>query len=207
MKRIALLLVSFCLAFGVQAKTFTEGVHYKVVSSAPAKPGKLTEYFSFYCPHCYRFEHTLSLIKPELPDGMKINKVHVNGLPLAPEPMQKALSRALAVVEVLKLPESTIAALFKRIHENKKKPRSEAEIRQVFLDLGVDAKKLNSAWNSMIAIGKTNRMNKQWQSLPREISAVGVPSLIVNDKYWINASKLGSLEDYKQLIAHLNSLK
>lgn len=58
MKKILMLAAAFLLLpLAATAAQYKEGVHYTVVSEGPAsaKP-EITEFFSFYCPHCYNFE-------------------------------------------------------------------------------------------------------------------------------------------------------
>ena len=68
---------------------FEEGKHYDIISQNASDKAVLTEYFSFYCPHCYRFEAAVAQIKPALPNGIEFEKSHVDFMRAASPKTQK----------------------------------------------------------------------------------------------------------------------
>ena len=57
MKKALLMAAALLLApMAAMAADYKEGVHYTVINDGPetAKP-EITEFFSFYCPHCFNF--------------------------------------------------------------------------------------------------------------------------------------------------------
>ncbi|NQZ09226.1 MAG: thiol:disulfide interchange protein DsbA/DsbL [Algicola sp.] len=217
MKRIALffvtLLLSLSLSMGLSlnayaAPKFVEGEHYRVFSNAGSTKPVVTEYFSFYCPHCYRFEGAIKQIKKDLPAGVKFQKNHVDTTRLGPADMQKSLSLALAVIDKMKLGQKLTTAIFEYMHKgkDKKKFKTVADIRQLFVANGVDGKAFDKAMKNFSVKIAAKRMAKGWLDLPSDIRQIGVPSITVNDKYWINAKKLNGKADYKAIIEYLTAL-
>ncbi len=56
------------------------------------------------------------------------------------------MSKAYATMVALKVEDKMVPVMFNRIHNMRKPPRDDAEIRQIFLDEGVDAKKFDAAF-------------------------------------------------------------
>lgn len=77
MKKIVTLFSALMLVFSVQAASFEEGKHYKILDVEKSETPKVTEFFSFYCPHCYKFEAIVKSLKPALPKSVKFEKIHV----------------------------------------------------------------------------------------------------------------------------------
>lgn len=212
MKRITLFFATLIMGLSLSlsanaAPQFEEGVHYKVISQTASSKPVVTEYFSFFCAHCYRFEGAVRLLKEGLPAGATFEKRHVESMPLAPQETLNALSRALAVSKKMKLGDDVIEAIFKHIHVDKKRFSDEDEIRDLFIAKGVDGKKFDSAMKNFSVKTSANRMKKGWLSLPTEIQNKGVPSLVVNNKYWVNAAKLKSQADYAAILNYLLAKK
>ncbi len=59
------------------------------------------------------------------------------------------MSKAYATMVALKVEDKMVPVMFNRIHNMRKPPRDDAEIRQIFLDEGVDAK--NSTQHSKVS--------------------------------------------------------
>ena len=208
MKRIALLVLTLCISFSAAAQTiFEEGVHYKQFSNTGSNKPQLTEYFSFYCPHCYRFEKAISQIKADLPKGVKFNKSHVDNVGLGPKHLQGSLTLALAIIDKMKLSHTMSAAIFNHIHVERKSFKTTEDIRTLFVANAVDGNKFDKALKNFSVKTAAKRMKKGWNELPADIRQIGVPSLIVNNKYWINAKKLKGRDDYQALIAFLVAKK
>ncbi len=66
------------LSFSVQAAKFTEGDYYKVLDLPQSGNPVVTEFFSFFCPHCNSFEPMIQQLKKTLPDNTKLQKNHVS---------------------------------------------------------------------------------------------------------------------------------
>ncbi|MGF1910930.1 thiol:disulfide interchange protein DsbA/DsbL [Vibrio kasasachensis] len=199
MKTIFTLFALLLLAVSAQATTFTEGDYYTVINEPKADTPTVTEYFSFYCPHCYQFESIVKNLKPALNDDVTFEKVHVGfmGGDMA-EPMVKAY----ATMAQLQVKERMIPAMFEQIHVLRKAPQSETELRQVFIDNGVSAGAFDLVYNSKAVEMKLEEYTEQFKNSTLR----GVPAVVVNNKYIVVASKIKSFDEYNQLVNYLLTL-
>lgn len=124
---------------------------------------------------------------------------------VTPEQQQK-LTRALIVAEKLKVAEKINDAIFDAIHKERKKFTTDEQVRQVFIDNGVDGKTFDKAYKSFSVKGLANKQKKLQSELSTKSSFIGVPAFIVNGKYQIDRSKLNNMDDYNNLIAYLLTL-
>ena len=56
MKKIFTLLAACFFTLSVSAQTLKEGVHHEVISETATQKPEVREFFSYYCPHCLKFE-------------------------------------------------------------------------------------------------------------------------------------------------------
>ena len=75
MKKFISFIVLAFFSFCIQAADFKEGTHYTVLKAPHSKSQTVTEYFSFYCPHCFQFESVVKGLKAKLPKSAKFEKV------------------------------------------------------------------------------------------------------------------------------------
>ncbi|WP_413113661.1 thiol:disulfide interchange protein DsbA/DsbL [Thaumasiovibrio sp. DFM-14] len=196
-KKILTLLAAASMTLSVQAANFKEGAHYTVLSQLDKSSSPLvTEFFSFYCPHCFRFEPLMKEVKDSLPDNAKFQKNHVSFMG---GNMGMSMSKAYATAVALKAEESVVPALFQRVHVLNTPPRNEQEIRQIFIDEGVEASKFDGAFNSFAVNSMVNRYDKHFT----DSGLRGVPAIIVNNQYHVLTSELSSNEEYIELINYL----
>ncbi|GAB2640542.1 thiol:disulfide interchange protein DsbA/DsbL [Vibrio panuliri] len=200
MKKLFALFTTLVLSFSVQAAKFTEGDYYKVLDLEPAKKPVVTEFFSFYCPHCNTFDPIIRQLKQQLPEGVKLQKNHVSFMGGA---MGLPMSKAFATMIVLKIEDKMAPIMFNRIHNMRKGPKNVEEIRQIFLDEGVDAKKFDAAYNGFAVDSIVRRMDKQFN----DSGLAGVPAVIVNNKYLVEAGSITSIDEYFELVNYLLTLK
>ncbi|ANU36726.1 thiol:disulfide interchange protein DsbA/DsbL [Vibrio scophthalmi] len=206
MNKIFALFASLMMAFSVQAATaeqpkptFTEGDYYTVIDGPKADTPTVTEYFSFYCPHCYKFESIVKNLKPALADDVTFEKVHVGFMG---GPMASSMVKAYATMVVLQVEDRMVPAMFEQIHILRKAPQSEAEIRQLFIDKGVSANAFDLAYNSKAVEAKLKEYDEKFTNSTLR----GVPAVVVNDKYIVVANKITSYAEYNQLVNYLLTL-
>lgn len=184
------------LSLSAHAAKFNEGEHYKVLDLEASKKPVVTEFFSFYCPHCNSFEPIIQQLKQQLPKDAKLQKNHVSfmggnmGLPM---------SKAYATMIALKVEDKMVPVMFNRIHNMNKPPRDEAELRQIFLDEGVDAKKFDAAYNGFAVDSMVRRFDKAF----KDSGLSGVPAVVVNNRYLVEAQGISSLDEYFELVNFL----
>ncbi|OAN12687.1 thiol:disulfide interchange protein [Photobacterium jeanii] len=196
MKTLLALCSAVMLSFSVQAAKFTEGDYYKVLDLPKSSTPIVTEFFSFFCPHCYSFEPMIQQLKKTLPENAKFQKHHVSFMGGS---MGKSLSKAYATSIVLGIEEKMTPVLFNRIHNMQKPPRNDNDLRQIFLDEGVKAEDYDGAFNSFAVNSMVNRYNKAFQ----DSGLSGVPAVVVNNKYLVQTGEIESADEYFALINFL----
>ncbi|NOI68198.1 thiol:disulfide interchange protein DsbA/DsbL [Vibrio sp. 99-8-1] len=196
MKALLTVFTALVMSFSLQAATFTEGDYYTTLDNEPSATPTVTEYFSFYCPHCYKFEGVITELKKNIPDTAKFQKVHVAFMG---NNMAVPMAKAYATMVVLKNEETMVPVMFKQIHDFQKAPRDEAELRQIFLDNGVTAKKFDAAYNGFAVDSMQKRFDQQFNSS----TLTGVPGIVVNNKYVVKADKIKNYQEYFDLVNFL----
>ena len=196
MKKLFAFFSLIMLSLSAHAAKFNEGEHYKVLDLEASKKPVVTEFFSFYCPHCNSFEPIIQQLKQQLPKDAKLQKNHVSfmggnmGLPM---------SKAYATMIALKVEDKMVPVMFNRIHNMRKAPRDDAELRQIFLDEGVDAKKFDAAYNGFAVDSMVRRFDKAF----KDSGLSGVPAVVVNNRYLVEAQGISSLDEYFELVNFL----
>ncbi|WP_439146510.1 thiol:disulfide interchange protein DsbA/DsbL [Vibrio sp.] len=196
MKKLFAFFSLIMLSLSAHAAKFNEGEHYKVLDLEASKKPMVAEFFSFYCPHCNSFEPIIQQLKQQLPADVKLQKNHVSfmggnmGLPM---------SKAYATMIALKVEDKIVPVMFNRIHNMNKPPRDEAELRQIFLDEGIDAKKFDAAYNGFAVDSMVRRFDKAF----KDSGLSGVPAVIVNNRYLVEAQGISGLDEYFELVNFL----
>lgn len=193
MKKIIALFATLLVSLSVSAAQFEEGKHYSVLDTKASSKPTVVEYFSFYCPHCYSMEPVINLVKKELPNNVKLQKNHVSFMGGA---MGSSMSKAYATMAALKIEDKMIPVMFTHIHDMNKPPRNDEELRQIFLDEGIDAKKFDSTFNSFVVDSMLRRSDKGF----KEAKLKGVPSVVVNNKYLVTAT---NTQDFVNVVTYL----
>lgn len=196
MKKIFTLFAALVLSFAAQAERFPEGDYYKVVDLPAASSPTVTEFFSFYCPHCHEFEPMIGALKKHLDGNADFEKVPVSFMG---GNMGKPMSKAYATMVSLDVEDKLVPVMFNRIHVQRNPPKDEAELRQIFLDNGVSAADFDGTYNSFAVDSMVRRFDKAF----KDSGLSGVPTVVVNNKYIVDASKIKDLNEYFDLIDFL----
>ncbi|MGF1904833.1 thiol:disulfide interchange protein DsbA/DsbL [Aliivibrio salmonicida] len=199
MKKLFTLFSALMLAFSVQATSFEEGKYYNVLNVDKSTTPKVTEFFSFYCPHCYKFEAVIKSLKPALPKSVKFEKVHVAFMG---NKMAVPMAKSYATMVALGVEDTMVPAMFKQIHELGQRPKDEAALRQIFIDNGVDAKKYDATYNNFVVNSMQRNFDKQFEAS----TLTGVPGVLVNNKYIVKPDAIRSYDEYNQLVNYLLTL-
>ncbi|WP_448565071.1 thiol:disulfide interchange protein DsbA/DsbL [Thalassotalea ganghwensis] len=206
------LFTAFCLImlpFLGLAKDYQEGTHYVVVEGKSAVKNEVREYFSFYCPHCYRFEGFVQAIEPKLPEGITLVQNHVDFLRGASPKMQQLLTRTLIVAEKLDAKEKVKEAIFNYIHISRATITSVKDVRNIVVLAGVDGDKFDALIDSEDVVAQANQMKDFQDTLSKTGGITGVPAVVVNGKYRIVNSGLDKenfMQDYINLVEYLTQL-
>ena len=140
-----------------------------------------------------------------LPDKIKFEKNHVDGMPGQQQAIEQALSKSVIIAQHYGIKDQVVADIFNHIHTNKAEFGSVEDIKQIFIRHGVSAKQFDKAYTSFSVNALVKKMQKKTKLLNQQ-GIVGVPTLIVNGKYRPLTDKLKSIEEYKALIQYLISL-
>jgi len=199
MKKLILLIASILLSVSAYAAQFTEGKYYTVLDAPKASEPVVTEFFSFYCPHCYGFEPVIQGLKAQLPKNVSFQKVHVSFMGNS---MAVPMAKAYATMVALKVEDKVTMPMFKQIHDLKKAPRNIDALRQIFIDNGVPAEKFDSAFNGFAVDSMQKRFDQQF----KKTGLRGVPGVVVNNKYIVKSDGIESVEEYYSLVNYLLTL-
>ena len=190
----------------VKAIEFTEDDYYIEIEGKATKHKEITEYFSFFCPHCFKQEALMDELIASLPAGATFKKNHVDSMPGQNIKIEQALTKALVTAEILKVKEKMIPAIFKYIHIDKAKFDNETDIRNLFLINGVDGNKFDKTFASFTVNAQSKKMQKRTKEL-RLQGITSVPTLIINGKYKPLTDNIRSMDEYKKLILFLLNKK
>lgn len=192
------------------AVKYTEGKQYTKISETLSSKTEVREYFSFYCPHCFSFEPFMESVKKNLPAGVSFERNHVDFLRAASPKVQAMLTKSVVVAEQLGMDKKLINAVFKYIQVQRAVITSEKDIRNIFVLNGADGEKFDKLMKSFGVNSKAKLMKKNQETMTQKRAITGVPAVIVNGKYRINAQELDKNnfeQDYQNLIAYLLTLK
>ena len=207
---MVLLMPLFALSMTACAEQYTEGKQYTKVNDTITTKAEVREYFSFYCPHCLRFEPFMEQVKKDLPEGVKFERNHVDFLRAASPKVQAMLTKSVVVAEQLGMGDKLVTAVFNYIQVQKAVVTSEKDIRSVFVLNGADGKKFDKLMKSFSVNSKAKFLKKSQDNMAKKGALKGVPTMIVNGKYRINTQELDRNnfeQDYQNLIKHLLTLK
>ncbi len=196
MKKLFALVATLLLSLTAHAAQFKEGVHYKALNLPPASQPTVSEYFSFYCPHCYSFEPIIKQLKEQLPAEVRLQKNHVSFMG---GNMGKSMSKAYATMLALNVEEQMLPVMFNRIHNQRKAPKNDQELRQIFTDEGIDGATFDAAFNGFAVDSMVRRFDKQFQ----DSGLTGVPAVVVNNRYLVQAQGIKTIDEYFALVNYL----
>lgn len=198
---LVLAIIGFIMAYApaTQAEdkiTFIENKDYinKFPNEKPKKP-VLVEFFSYMCRHCYTMETTLARWKKQKPADVELVKIPVT----FGRPDYKLVARGFYIAEELKIQDQFDKLIFKRIHVEKKAPRREKDLLQLFIDLGVSKEDFNKAAKSFSVDSKLRKAD----FLSKKFRVTGTPYFLINYKYEVAKERFRSDASLFELWNHL----
>lgn len=200
MKKLFAVLATFVISVSVHAAQFKAGQNYKIINNEASKNPTVTEFFSFYCPHCAQFEPIIQKLKAQLPKNAQFEKSHVSFMG---GKMGMSMSKAYATMVVLKVEDKMTPIMFDIVQNMRKPPKTDQELRQIFIDAGVEAKKFDAAFNGFAVDSMVRRFDKKFE----QSGLTGVPGVVVNDRYLVETQGLKTLDEYYALVNYLLTLK
>lgn len=196
--------------FAAQATTFTEGKHYEVVAETATATPVVTEFFSFYCGHCFNFESLANKLAHSLPKGVKFEKNHVDFLQASPPEVQNSMARAYLVGRNAGKGEEVAGMIFDYIHKQRANFGSDSDIRSLLLVNNFDAATFDNGFNSMPVLAEASKMKEQQIYWSEKKVLTGVPMLLVNGKYKVKFDGLdkdNAEQELIELLAYLAAKK
>jgi thiol:disulfide interchange protein DsbA len=199
------------LAFSVAASAaqYTEGNQYTKVNETVTKKKEVREYFSVYCGHCFKFEPIMHGLKKSLPADASFERNHVDFLRAASPKVQQTITKAVAAADQFDNTDKLIGAIFNYIHVQRAVITSEKDLRNIFVLNGADGEKFDKLMKSFTVNAQAKSMKKNQDTMSAKRVLTGVPTIIVNGKYKIDATKLdrNNIEqDYQNLVKYLLDL-
>ncbi|WP_110669393.1 thiol:disulfide interchange protein DsbA/DsbL [Salinicola halophilus] len=198
-KSFVALLAGVTLSGAVMAAAPVEGQDYQVIdepmaSEAPSDQIEVTEVFWYGCPHCYALESTLNDWVDQLPDDVTFDRL---AAPLGQVWEQHA--KAFYAAESLGIEEDLRQDFFDAIHEKGQRLTEEDDIAAFFANYGVTEDEARKALNSF---GVKSQI-QQASAKMRAYKLMGVPDLIVDNRYVVTPDSAGSLENMTQIASAL----
>ena len=197
------------LSVNTAATQYTEGEQYTKVNETVTKKKEVREYFSVYCGHCFKFEPIMHGLKKSLPKDATFERNHVDFLRGASPKIQQMITKSIVVAEQLDNSDKLIGALFNYIHVQKAVITSEKDLRNIFVLNGADGDKFDKLMKSFSVNSKAKSLKKYQDNMTAKRVLTGVPTIIVNGKYKIEATKLDKNnfeQDYQNLVKYLLEL-
>jgi thiol:disulfide interchange protein DsbA len=197
-------------ALSQAASTFTEGKHYEVVAETATATPVVTEFFSFYCGHCFAFEPLANKLAKSLPAGVKFEKNHVDFIQASPASVQNSMARAYLVGANAGQGQEVAGMIFNYIHQQHANFGSDSDIRSLLVVNNFDAATFDKGFNSMPVLAAANKMKEQQTYWTEKKVLTGVPMLLVNGKYKVKFDGLDEKNAEQQLIellAYLSAKK
>lgn len=171
------------------AESYGEGFEYHNISppqpTSTSEQVEVVELFWYGCPHCYSFEPELDAWLEKKPQSVKFVR-----MPAVFRPSWEVHARAFYTAEALGVVDKIHRPLFDAIHKERRQLSDQASLRSFFVEQGVDGDEFDKTYSSFLVLAKVNRA----KDMSRRYGVHGVPSMVVNGKYWTDA-KSASLSD------------
>ena len=153
-----------------------EGTDYitKFPNETPDKP-VLVEFFSYMCPHCYSTEPMIQAWLKQKPDDVELIRVPVT----FGRGQWRLAAKAYYIAEELDVVHAFSSAMFNAIHAQRRPPRNENQLADIFGQIGVSEEAFKKAARSFSVDSKLRKSDY----LVRKYQVSAVPYFLVNYKY------------------------
>jgi len=184
------------LTFGVQAATrpLEAGSDYEEMAAIGSDKPVIYEFFNYGCPHCYQFQPFVDQFKKANPD------IEFKYFAIDIHPAWAIYSKAYYLADLLKVKDTMHAKIFHRVQVERKPIANEADLLDFFAANGVDRAKAEKALKSFALQAKM----RQAKQMAKKFKVLGTPTFIVNERFKLNNSKLGSMEMIEKALLELS---
>ncbi len=167
---------------------FKEGEYYSVIEGNELSKNKeITEFFSYYCGHCYMFRSVWDNLKTKY-SNVSFNRIPVSFLG---GPMGPLTQRAYASVEIMGIDDDFSNALFNQIHAMNKTEYNNDSLGDIVAYIGSEKKQFLEVFDSFMSISKVASYNSEID----KARIKGVPTIMVNHKYLILKAQKDEMEE------------
>ena len=163
---------------------YRAGVHYEIVDNPTSvrDPSRIevTEVFWFGCNHCYALEPYIARWKKDMPTDVAFIKS-----PATWNEMLKTHATIYYTAKALGIEQQFVPAAFNTIQNEGRMLTGNTELEYYFRGFDVNKDKykaVSTSFGVRNAVDQADKKMKQWK-------VTGVPSLIVNGKYKVSASR------------------
>lgn len=181
------------------ATDYEAGTHYKVLEEPVAvlQDGKVhvEEAFWYGCPHCYDLESKITPWKKNL-----ASNVAFEGVPAMFGRTWVIHAQLYYTADALGVLDQVHGQIFDAIHLQKQRLLSKEDQRDFLIaKTGVTAEAFDKAYDSFAVRSRMTRGDKRIRSF----KITGVPALVINGKYVVDATSAGSQEGMLEVADYL----
>lgn len=155
---------------------------------------EVVEFFWYGCSHCFDLEPHLHKWVARLPKDVEFRRI-----PAVPSERWMAGARIFYTLEALGELDKLHGEVFDAIHLDRVNLNDERTQLDWMAKKGVDRAKFSEAWKSFSVQSKTKRAVQQTQAY----DITGVPTLVVDGKYFTSVSMTGSPEGLMKTLDEL----
>ena|SRR5690554_4700748 len=177
---------------------YEEGRHYRTLAEpvATRDPAKIevAELFWYGCPYCYQLEPLLKEWRKKLLDDVDFR-------PLAASLNKgwEVHARTFYAAEAMGIEEQIRQPLFDALVRDRRPLNDVDSLAKFIGELGFDEEVFRGSYKSFAVSAKVKQANDS----ARKYRVTGVPALVVNGKYVIEAATAGSLETMLKVADYL----
>ncbi len=193
---IASLLLSLFMASQALA-AFEEGVHYQRISGPHAPPEdrvEVIEAFAYPCPACRNFLGAITRWEHGAPEYVEFSR-----LPIALQQGWDLFARAYYTAQVMGLDADAHEAMFKALHDERRRIRNFDDIADVYTPFGVTRE-------SFVATAESFAVDSRMRRNRSETTRLGIrstPTMVVQGKWRISPNAFSTYEEMLEAVSYL----
>lgn len=175
---------------------YVAGLHYKIVAPEPSKTKTphVFSFFSYACPHCNHLEPAVEEWRKK-----QSNNVLFERVPAQWNPLFKTTARFYYALEELHLADQYSKTIFDEIHKKKRSLHAEGSVLAFVQTLGLDKTEFQQVLNS----DEVKKKMRKGKGVMAQYKISGVPSFVVNGRYFVNVGMAGSPEQLFDILEFL----
>lgn len=207
------ILAAVCL-LSVGANALEEGKEYQILQKPLDVPkNSVVKVFSYECPHCYKFDKTVTpKLFSEL-DGVKFIPYHLKTKGKLGETASKIFAAMIALDEANDVSllsdkskfKKAKFAIYKATHD-KDDDFNGGKDKARFIQTALSAAGVSDAdYDKALASERAQEILKAWDESYDVAKVQGVPAYVVSGKYLLNAQALGSIDAMAAAVKELSA--